>query len=124
MKLTEKQKLWLRGQADIIVECLPDDLPIRGNALASGNDTEDKACEDAIIDDLESGNEWAWCCVKVTYKWDDFEGNNYLGGCSYKSMRDFKESDYFVDMVDSAFDDLVLVVEKDMESFLKLMEQE
>jgi hypothetical protein len=94
------------------VECLPEDIPVRGNALASGDDAEDKACEDEILARLDSGDQWAWCCVKVTatleckapkYEVDhssngpcyrmatdvSLVGVDYLGGCSYTDEKDF-----------------------------------
>lgn len=122
--LSDTQKLWLRGQADITIEALPDDTPIRGNALVSGDEAEDRRAEDEIIKQLEAGNEWAWCTIKVTASWKDFEGTDYLGSCSYKSKRDFIECDhYWPDMVARAFDDLVAAVEQDIEALLPLMER-
>ncbi len=120
MKLTEKQKLWLRGQADIIVECLPEDMGIRGNVLACGDDAEDRRAEDAVIESLNNGNEWAWCCIQVTLKFKDWSGTDFLGGCSYKSKRDFQEEGgYFPDMVSRAFDELV----ENIETGMRLHEQ-
>lgn len=106
-KLTEKQVLALRGKADIIVESLPEEMQIEGNCSAIDPET-DRATEEHIRAELENGNEWAWCGVKVTLKYGNFEGTDYLGACSYKSKADFIESGgYFPDMVDRAFDELV-----------------
>lgn len=72
----------------------------------------DKETEDWIAEQLDRGNEWAWCCVKVTATFTDSEGNtyvgaDYLGGCSYKSRADFCTDDgYFPDMKTAALDDL------------------
>lgn len=91
-------------------ECLPEDMDIRGNIMCSGDTVQDRADEDAVIRDLESGNEWAWCCVKVTARLGDYEGYDYLGGCSYASREDFEGpsgSDYHEDMKAAALDDLV-----------------
>jgi hypothetical protein len=111
------------------VECLPEDIPVRGNALASGDDAEDKACEDEILARLDSGDPWAWCCVKVTAtlecKAPQYEvghtskgpcyrmptdvslvGVDYLGGCSYRDEADFREGGYFDDMKDAALEHL------------------
>jgi hypothetical protein len=73
------------------IECLPEDLPVRGNASFIDEET-DRAIEDRIIADLERGNEWAWCTVKVTARligceW--LEGESSLGCCSYASEEDF-----------------------------------
>src|SRR6266478_4171182 len=87
---------------EFIVTCEPEDTRIEGNAMASGDDAQDEECYAWIRDQLERGNEWAWCCVKVvariavTLKRDGrvdddvaLEGVDYLGGCSYKSEADF-----------------------------------
>src|SRR5688572_13886675 len=79
-----------------------DDIPVRGNALAFGDDAEDKRCEDEIIERLESGDVWAWASVKVTCCHKDLpeiEGVDYLGGCSYLDESDFKQpGGYYDDM--------------------------
>lgn len=113
----EKTVLECLKNAEFTIECEPEDMPVRGNAMASGNDAEDKEAEDWIIDQLNSGNEWAWCSVKATAKWGDIEGVDYLGGCSYKSKRDFIEnSSYYEDMRDEAMDDLKRQLTKHFES--------
>lgn len=89
------------------IECLPEHTGVRGNAMASGDDAADKEDENRIIADLESGNEWAWCCVKVTATWNGFTGKDYLGCCSYASEDDFKvEGGYYDDMKQQALEDL------------------
>jgi hypothetical protein len=82
------------------IECEPEDLPVRGNAMASDDPAFDKRCEDEIIADLESGNSWAWCCIKVTATWKSWRADDYLGCCSYESEEDFKvgNSDYYETM--------------------------
>lgn len=64
---------------------------------------EDLYCEQADIDwvyeQLSNGNDAAWFCAKVTAKMDGKEGTDYLGGCSYRSFKDFLEEDgYYGDM--------------------------
>lgn len=83
-----------------------DDIPVRGNVLASGDDKQDKEAEDEIIARLESGDVWAWACVTVTAKWKNFEGFDTLGCCSYTDEADFKEGDYYQDMKVSALKEL------------------
>ncbi len=56
-----------------------EDIPVRGNYMASGDDTFDKECEDEILTRLENGDDSAWCCVKVTATLGDFSGSDYLG---------------------------------------------
>lgn len=65
-----------------------------------------------VKDQLESGNEWAWCTVEVTCTYDDCDlvGNEWLGGCSYKSKRDFmreETGDYYPGMKQEAYNDLI-----------------
>lgn len=84
------------------VECLPEDVPVRGNAMVSGDAAYDKKVEDKILRDLRS-NPWAWCTAKVTaYAIADgvlLESDpEYLGACSYKSEADFKAGGYYDDM--------------------------
>ena len=50
------------------IECVPEDLPIQGNASAI-NDEADAQLEKDLRDQLERGNEWAWCLVRVTARW-------------------------------------------------------
>lgn len=72
-----------------------------------------------IDEQLTMGNTWAWCQVEVTATWTDpytgeeFEGHDYLGGCSYKSKVDFCEpGGYFDDMKSEAYDRLIKEIEK------------
>lgn len=99
-KLTE-------NDVEFILEAKQDDLQVRGNALASGNYAEDKRVEDEIIERLDNGDIWAWASVKVTARWKEFEGVDYLGGCSYYDEKDFKQAGgYWEDMKATALDDL------------------
>lgn len=90
----------IRKEATITVQCLPEDIEVRGNCMASGDDAVDKECEDRIVADLENGNDWAWCTVKVTAEWNGITGVDYLGCCSYDSEKDFRQpGGYFDNMV-------------------------
>lgn len=91
------------SEVEFTLECLPEETPIEGNALVSGDDEQDRAHEQWVRDQLESGNEWAWCTVKVTARFNGFEGSDYLGCCSYLSERDFCEVDgYYPQMREEA----------------------
>ena len=96
------------------VECLPEDMQIKGNASAIDEET-DKAIEQEINRQLGNGNPWAWCTVKVTCYFDNgldgIEGVDYLGGCSYKDKADFVQGGYFEDMKAQAYDDFLSKVE-------------
>lgn len=96
------------------IEVLPEYTDVRGNVMASGDDDYDKECEDAILADLADGNEWAWCTVKVTARYDGVdcvEGTDYLGGCSYRDRADFEAGGYYDDMKDQARDELYAQLE-------------
>lgn len=95
------------ADAEIRIECLPDDTPIRGHAMASGDDAIDRRAEDDILANLPF-NEWAWCLVKVTAIGPaGVIGTDYLGACSYANESDFRQpGGYFDDMVDRAREDL------------------
>ena len=84
-----------------------DEIPVRGNALASGDETLDRQVEDDILARLDNGDIWAWASVKVTATWRGFEGHDYLGGCSYEDEDDFvKRSGFYEDMKGEALRDL------------------
>lgn len=94
--------------ADVVyqLDALPEDTDPRGNVMASDDAEADRAAEQAVIDDYNAGNEWAWCCVRVRATLGPFVGDDYLGCCSYKSRAEFLESDYYQDMRDAALTDL------------------
>jgi hypothetical protein len=71
-------------------ELEPEDTPVRGNAMSSGDAEADRECEDEILARLDRGNLCAWCLVKVTATWKDWEGVTYLGCCSYDTEADIR----------------------------------
>jgi hypothetical protein len=84
---------------DITIEykiaCEPEYEPFVGNCSAVDEET-DRECEEWIREQLENGNEWAWCCVHVIARIDHgaaelVEGHAYLGCCSYESRESFME---------------------------------
>lgn len=106
-------------QVEYTITCEPELEPIAGNAMASGDETVDRETEAWIIDQLERGNEWAWCIVKVTASveldGERFEGADYLGCCSYDSEADFVgdgNTGYFPDMKAAALADLEKTLER------------
>lgn len=92
------------------IEVSPDDLNVRGNAIASGDDTFDRQVEDEIIGRLDNGDVWTWCSVHVVARLGNFEGDAWLGACSYKDEEDFKQGGYYIDMKRDALEDLQAVV--------------
>jgi hypothetical protein len=83
-----------------------DELPVRSNAMASGDDAADKETEDEILARLDRGDVWAWACVTVTACWRNWTGSTSLGTCSYANERDFKRDAYYDDMRADALDEL------------------
>jgi hypothetical protein len=80
------------------IEVEMDEAEVRGNAMVSGDDAEDKKVEDEILARLDRGDIWAWASVKVVAECQGFEGRDYLGGCCYKNEADFKRGGYFPQM--------------------------
>lgn len=84
-----------------------DDTPVRGNALASGDDEADRDCEAEILRRLDQGDVWAWGLVRITAHWNGFKGTACLGACSYESEKEFIEAnDYYADLKDEALAEL------------------
>jgi hypothetical protein len=89
------------------ISITPEDLPVRGNALASGDPAVDKKAEDQIIKRYNDGDYWAWCIVTVVAELEEFYGYDHLGCASYEDEKDFrKNSGYYEDMRKNALDDL------------------
>lgn len=110
----------LLARCTFTTECLEEDIPYVGNCSAMDDET-DKANEDWIRDQLDRGNEWAWCCVRVTATFATFKGTDYLGGCSYLSQKDFEQpGDYYDDMKHEAFNRLVKAIDEAKQSLAEL----
>jgi hypothetical protein len=86
-----------------------DDIPVRGNAMVSGDDEEDKKVEDEILERLDRGDVWAWAFVEVIVRdpVTGLKGHAGLGACSYgpNGEEDFKKDGYD-QLVDEALEDL------------------
>lgn len=77
-------------------------------AFASGDDEFDKKMVKDIEEQLDNGNQWAWCWVNVKCLYKGLTGVDSLGACSYKDEADFKEpGGYYDDMKQAAYDDLI-----------------
>lgn len=96
----------IKQQATIEITIHPEDLPIRGNLVFSGDGVLDKQLENAVIEELEH-NPWAWCVVEVRASWLGLRASTFLGGCSYRSENDFKVGGYYDDMVEEVIEELV-----------------
>jgi hypothetical protein len=84
-----------------------EDIPVRGNAITSGDEAFDKKVENQLLRRLDRGDLWAWCSVEVECTYKGLTASEYLGGCSYKSEKDFiKNSGYYEDMVQTCLEDI------------------
>jgi len=96
-----------RHEACIRIRAEPDWVPVKGNAMASGDDALDREVEQEILQRLNQGDIWAWAAVTVETSWKSFRGIATLGCCSYESEEDFCQPDgYFDDLVSEALEDL------------------
>ena len=97
----------IEREATIEVDALPEDAPVRGNAMASGDDEYDRQVEDNILAKLEY-EPWAWCTVRVRGQWRGLSADDYLGCCSYDGETDFTgpSNDYYDQMRQTVIDGL------------------
>ncbi len=86
-----------RKELELLIEhhLEPEDIPFEGNVMASGNEAWDREQEQWVRDQLNSGNEAAWCQVRVIATFvlnptgeELSESFDSLGGCSYNSERE------------------------------------
>ncbi len=94
----------MEDRYNVRINATQDDTPVRGNALASGDDEEDRKYEDEILKRLDNGDVWAWAQVEVEVTLPDGrKGSAYLGGCCYEDEEDFKQmGGYYEDLVREA----------------------
>lgn len=78
------------AEVEFSLDVIEEDIEIKGNVLASGNEKDDREAEEWVRSQLRAGNYWAWCAVKVTARWKNFYGCDVLGCCSYE-MKEMRE---------------------------------
>ena len=105
------------------LEATEDDLPIQGNAQASGNDADDRRVEAELIIRRAVGDVWAWASVKVTAEWNGFKGVDYLGACSYKDEAEFRADPYYEMLCENAMSDLQHSMERIAETLEPLIQE-
>jgi len=93
-------------EVEFIVEILPEEAPVRGNACCTGDDDFDRQVEDEILADLAGGNDWAWCSVKVTARVDSIEGTAYSRYCNYTNKTAFFDDPHCAAMEEQALREL------------------
>lgn len=105
------------GDVEWVLRAEAEDVPIRGNCLASGNDADDEAAAVDIEAQLEGGNEWAWCCAVLKGRYKGLCAIETLGCCSYASEADFTApGGYYEDMQAAILDELQAQAEELCES--------
>lgn len=69
-------------------------------------DFEDEEDVKRIEREYGNGNMAAWFCAHVTVRYRGLENDDYLGGCSYNSFKEFTEmdNDYYLDMVNTTIE--------------------
>jgi hypothetical protein len=87
---------------EIELFCEPEDRSPEGD-FASGDDADDAETVAWIRDQLDRGNEWAWCCAHVRVTYDGIVADEYLGGCSYHGEREFR-AETMPEMVETCLD--------------------
>lgn len=86
-----KPKVLKESDVEFRILAQQDEQSVRGNALASGDDAEDKDAEDVTVEARYAG----------------LVGKDHLGGCNYASEADFIAcADYYTDMKSEALADL------------------
>lgn len=85
-----------------------EDLPVRGNAIESGDKEYDKQVEDEIIARLEQGDIWAWAAVKVSGSYKGLTAEEWLGGITCDDEENFLKdcADYYNNMCQTVLDNL------------------
>jgi hypothetical protein len=85
---------------NVRINATQDDLPVRGNCIATEDKEFDKTVEDEILERLDYGDVWAWADVEVQATLPDGRtGSAYLGGCCYEDEKDFKQGGYYEGMI-------------------------
>lgn len=94
-----------RDAVTFAISLAPEDDGPEGY-FASGDDEQDaETCAD-IREQVEQGNDWAWCLVCVRATFGEFAGVAYLSACSYASEEDFKQGGYYEQMQEEALEDM------------------
>ncbi len=72
------------------VEVTQSDIPVEGNAMASGDSEFDSKVEEDIKKELDNGNTYAWCDILVKAKLNGLEGSDSLGAVSVKNEEELE----------------------------------
>ena len=101
-----------RDDISIELRIEPDDKPMMGNLIASGDEAVDRSYISKARERLDYGDWWAWGVVevRVTKTCDKcgvehLVGQSFLGGCSFEGEEDFKRSGYYTNMIREALNE-------------------
>ena len=89
----------LRQVATITLEHEEEDLDWRTHF-------EDPQDTTWVQKELQAGNDWAWCCAHVVAEHRGLKAETWLGACSYESRENFRDGEYFTNMVDEVIEEL------------------
>lgn len=64
-----------------------------------------------VREQLRSGNQWAWCMVKVVVMFGDFEAAEYLSGCSYEDEAAFRACGYYEQLIGDGVEEIACRLE-------------
>lgn len=102
-----------KDEVEFTVELEQEYTVVRGNVMASGDDEEDKAAEDEVLERLNRDDLSAWCCIVVKAEWNGYVGTGSCGCVSLKETQTGPECQKLVEsfaeyngMYDQALEDL------------------
>jgi len=98
-------------QIEFKIHIHDEDIPVKGNAVVSGDDKFDKQVEDHITKRLDAGDSWAWCTVEVKGTYKCLTASEYLGACSYENEKSFKKDGYYDDMCKTVYNEIIKQIE-------------
>lgn len=104
------------------VEIEAEDIPVRGNAMASGDDAADRECEDEIIARLDRGEVEAWCAVVVKATWKGYSATASIGACTLDRSYTTEDVIDGHDLRGEALESLNEQIASEVESLSELME--
>ena len=94
------------ADCELSLEMEPDCTSLEGNVSCIDDET-DAANVAHVRDQIERGNDWAWCVVTVRLRYRGLEATDTLCGCSYRSREDFTApGGYYDDMVHACLAEL------------------
>ncbi len=67
---------------------------------------EEELCAE-INEQVKEGNGWRWCSATVEVSWQNFKGRASMSGLSYESEEEFRLDDYFFQLKEDAFEELL-----------------